>query len=99
MASFNKLLAREKPEIQIRVKERVELASIKLAIRQLYNVLNASQIKQGKLTEAEPSQTEGYIHGDYDPRLSVLKRRIAALGGELKLDILLPTGEHIVLDL
>lgn len=33
---------------------------------------------------------------DNDPRLSTLKRYVAALGGELSIDVTLPTGKRVV---
>ncbi|OTA19156.1 transcriptional regulator [Xenorhabdus beddingii] len=36
---------------------------------------------------------------DHDPRLSTLKRYVAALGGELSIDVTLPTGKRVAFHL
>lgn len=54
-----------------------------IALSRLREELNLSQAEQA----------------DNDPRLSTLKRYVAALGGEISIDVTLPTGKRVAFHL
>ena len=99
MATYRELLAKESPEMQARVEVRVEKASIKLALSQLRDELGMSQTELAVAMGVQQPAIARIENADHDPRLSTLKRYVAALGGELSIDITLPTGKRVAFHL
>lgn len=99
MATYRELLAKESPEMQARVAERVEEASIQIALGALREELNISQTELATLMGIKQPSVARIEQADNDPRLSTLKRYVQALGGELSLDVTLPTGKRIAFHL
>lgn len=99
MATYRELLAKESPEMQARVAERVEEASIQIALGALRDELNISQTELATLMGIKQPSVARIEQADNDPRLSTLKRYVQALGGELSLDVTLPTGKRIAFHL
>jgi transcriptional regulator with XRE-family HTH domain len=99
MATYRELLAKESPEMQARVEERVEQASIRLALSQLRDELDMSQTELAVAMGVQQPSIARIENADHDPRLSTLKRYVAALGGELSIDVTLPTGKRIAFHL
>lgn len=99
MATYRELLAKESPEMQARVEERVEKASIKLALSQLRDELDMSQTELAVVMGVQHPAIARIENADHDPRLSTLKRYVTALGGELSIDITLPTGKRVAFHL
>jgi transcriptional regulator with XRE-family HTH domain len=99
MATYRELLAKESPDMQARVAERIELASIKIALSQLRDELNISQTELAAAMGVKQPSIARMEQADNDPRLSTLKRYVAALGGELSIDITLPTGKRVAFHL
>lgn len=99
MATYRELLAKESPEMQARVAERVEEASIQIALAALRDELNISQTELATLMGIKQPSVARIEQADNDPRLSTLKRYVQALGGELSLDVTLPTGKRVAFHL
>jgi transcriptional regulator with XRE-family HTH domain len=99
MSNYRKLLAQESPEMQARVEKRVEQASIKLALSQLRDELDMSQSELAAAMGVQQPSIARMENTDHDPRLSTLKRYVAALGGELSIDVTLPTGKRVAFHL
>ena len=99
MATYRELLAKENPDMQARIAERVEQASIKIALSQLRDELNISQTELAAAMGVKQPSVARMEQTDNDPRLSTLKRYVAALGGELSIDVTLPTGKRVAFHL
>ncbi len=99
MPTYKELLAKESPEMQARVAERVEKASIQLALSALRDELNISQTELATMMGVKQPSVARMEQTDNDPRISTLKRYVKALGGELSLDVTLPTGKRVALHL
>lgn len=99
MATYRELLAQESPEIQARVAERVETTSIQIALSMLRDELNISQTELAAMMGIKQPSVVRIEQADNDPRLSTLKRYVKALGGELSLNVTLPTGKRVAFHL
>ncbi|EGY29690.1 putative transcriptional regulator with C-terminal CBS domains [Candidatus Regiella insecticola 5.15] len=99
MATYRELLAKESPDMQARIVERVEQASIKITLSQLRDELNISQTELAAAMGVKQPSVARMEQTDNDPRLSTLKRYVAALGGELSIDVRLPTGKRVAFHL
>ena len=85
--------------MQARVAERVEEASLRIALSMLRDELNISQTELAPMMGIKQPSVARMEQPDNDPRLSTLKRYVQALGGELSLDITLPTGKRITFNI
>lgn len=85
--------------MQARVAERVEEASLRIALSMLRDELNISQTELAAMMGIKQPSVARMEQPDNDPRLSTLKRYVQALGGELSLDVTLPTGKRIALNI
>lgn len=99
MSTYKELLAKESPEMQTRVAERVEEASLRIALSMLRDELNISQTELAAMMGIKQPSVARMEQPDNDPRLSTLKRYVQALGGELSLDVTLPTGKRIAFNI
>lgn len=99
MSTYKELLAKESPEMQARVAERVEEASLRIALSMLRDELNISQTELAAMMGIKQPSVARMEQPDNDPRLSTLKRYVQALGGELSLDVTLPTGKRIAFNI
>ena len=64
-------------------------------LSQLREELNISQTELASLMGVKQRTLAKIEQPGNDPRLSTLKRYVAALGGELTIDITLPTGKRV----
>lgn len=99
MATYRELLAKESSEMQARVAERVEEVSTQIALSMLRDELNISQTELAAAMGVKQPSIARIEQADNDPRLSTLKRYVQALGGELSLDVTLPTGKRVAFHL
>ncbi|XBS69572.1 helix-turn-helix transcriptional regulator [Acerihabitans sp. KWT182] len=99
MATYKELLARESPEVQSRVAEKVDVLRRDIALSQLREALNISQTELAEAMGIKQPSVARMEQPDNDPRLSTLKRYVAALGGDLSIDVTLPTGKRIAIQL
>lgn len=95
MSTLQELMAQQSPESQQRIAERVEEMRLVLALSQLREELNLSQTELAVAMGVKQPTLAKIEQPDNDPRLSTLKRYVAALGGELSIDVRLPTGKRV----
>lgn len=97
MATYRELLAKESPEMQAKVAERIEEVSIQIALGMLRDEFNISQTELAAVMGIKQPSVDRMEQADNDPRLSTLKRYVKALGGELSLAVTLPAGKRVAL--
>ncbi|MBS5774778.1 MAG: helix-turn-helix transcriptional regulator [Enterobacter cloacae] len=95
MATLDELLAKRGPESLARIEERVDELRRSIVLSQLREELNISQTELASLMGVKQPTLAKIEQPGNDPRLSTLKRYVAALGGELTIDITLPTGKRV----
>ncbi|EAN8329084.1 helix-turn-helix domain-containing protein [Salmonella enterica] len=99
MATYRELLAQESPEMQTRVAERIEETSTRITLSMLRDELNISQTELAAAMGVKQPSVARMEQADNDPRLSTLNRYVKALGGELSLDVTLPSGKRVAFHL
>lgn len=70
-----------------------------IALSMLREELNLSQTEMAAAMGVKQPTIAKMEQADNDPRLSTLKRYVAALGGELSIDVKLPTGKRVAFTL
>ena len=95
MATLKELMAKQSPESQGRIAAKVEEMRQTIALHQLREELNISQTEMAAAMGIKQPTLAKMEQADNDPRLSTLKRYVAALGGELSIDVKLPNGKRI----
>lgn len=95
MATLDELLAKRSPESLARIEVRVDELRRSIVLSQLREELNISQTELASLMGVKQPTLAKIEQPGNDPRLSTLKRYVAALGGELTIDITLPTGKRV----
>ena len=95
MATLKELMAKQSPESQVRIAAKVEEMRQTIALHQLREELNISQTEMAAAMDIKQPTLAKMEQADNDPRLSTLKRYVAALGGELSIDVKLPNGKRI----
>ncbi|HEQ3520129.1 TPA: helix-turn-helix transcriptional regulator [Citrobacter freundii] len=95
MATLKELMAKQSPESQERITEKVEILRQVVALNMLREELNLSQAELASAMGVKQPTIAKMEQSDNDPRLSTLKRYVTALGGELSIDVKLPTGKRV----
>ncbi len=95
MATLKELMAKQSPESQVRIAAKVEEMRQTIVLHQLREELNISQTEMAAAMGIKQPTLAKMEQADNDPRLSTLKRYVAALGGELSIDVKLPNGKRI----
>lgn len=95
MATLKELMAKQSPESQERITEKVEILRQAVALNMLREELNLSQVELASAMGVKQPTIAKMEQSDNDPRLSTLKRYVTALGGELSIDVKLPTGKRV----
>ena len=95
MATYKELLAKQSPESQQRIKDKVEASRQKVVLSQLREELSMSQTELAQAIGVSQPTIAKMERPENAPRLSTLKRYVAALGGELSINITLPTGKRV----
>ncbi|HEY3984718.1 helix-turn-helix domain-containing protein [Cedecea sp.] len=95
MSTLKELMALQSPESQKLIAERVEEMRRDVLLSQLRNELQISQSELAAAMGVKQPTLSKIEQPDNDPRLSTLKRYVVALGGELSIDITLPTGKRV----
>lgn len=95
MATLKELMAKQSPESQERITEKVEILRQAVALNMLREELNLSQAELASAMGVKQPTIAKMEQSDNDPRLSTLKRYVTALGGELSIDVKLPTGKRV----
>lgn len=99
MATLKELMAKQSPESQERIAEKVEVLRQVIALNMLREELNLSQAELASAMGVKQPTIAKMEQADNDPRLSTLKRYVTALGGELSIDVKLPTGKRVTFHL
>ncbi|EDH6464029.1 transcriptional regulator [Salmonella enterica subsp. enterica serovar Newport] len=68
-------------------------------LNQLHEALHTSQAELAAAMGVKPPPRPDIELPDNDPRLSVLKRYVNASGGDLSIEVTLPTGRRVVFHL
>ena len=95
MATLKELMAQQSQESQERIAAKVEDLRIIVALNQLREELNISQTELAAAMGVKQPTVAKIEQPDNDPRLSTLKRYVTALGGEVSIDVVLPTGKRV----
>jgi len=95
MATLKQLMAQQSEESQERIAAKVEVLRIIVALNQLREELNISQTELAVAMGVKQPTVAKIEQPDNDPRLSTLKRYVTALGGEVSIDVTLPTGKRV----
>lgn len=99
MATLKEMMAKRSPESRDRIKARAAEIRQEITLAKLREELNVSQTQlAAALGVSQPSVVK-MEKIDNDPKLSTLKRYVTALGGKLTLDVTLPDGKRIALNL
>lgn len=99
MANLKELMANQSPESRERIAKKVDAMRQVIALHMLREELNLSQTEMAHAMGVKQPTIARMEQTDNDPRLSTLKRYVTALGGEISIDVKLPTGKRIAFDL
>jgi DNA-binding XRE family transcriptional regulator len=99
MATLKELMAKQSPESQARITKKVEVMRQVIALNMLRKELNLSQAEVAAAMGVKQPTIAKMEQADNDPRLSTLKRYVTALGGELSMEVKLPTGKRVAFHL
>ena len=95
MATLKELMAQQSPESQQRIAAKAAEIRQSVALNLLREELQMSQTEMAAAMGVKQPTIAKMEQADNDPRLSTLKRYVKALGGELSLDVTLPTGKRV----
>lgn len=95
MGNLKQLMEQRSPESRKKIAARVEELRQEIGLSQLREELNMSQTQLAAALGVKQPTVAKMEQPDNDPRLSTLKRYVAALGGELSLDVTLPDGKRV----
>ncbi|ECD9518249.1 helix-turn-helix transcriptional regulator [Salmonella enterica subsp. diarizonae] len=95
MATLDGMLSKCSPESLARIEEKTEKLRREVLLHQLREELAMSQTELAAAMGVKQPTLAKIEQPDNDPRLSTLKRYVAALGGELSIDVTLPTGKRV----
>lgn len=95
MANLKELMANQSPESRERIAKKVDAMRQVIALHMLREELNLSQTEMAQAMGVKQPTIARMEQADNDPRLSTLKRYVTALGGEISIDVKLPTGKRI----
>lgn len=99
MATLKELMVKQSPESQARIAQKVEVLRQVIALNTLREELNLSQAEVAAAMGVKQPTIAKMEQVDNDPRLSTLKRYVTALGGELSMEVKLPTGKRVAFHL
>jgi len=99
MATLKELMAKQSPESQARIAEKVETLRQAVTLSMLREELNLSQAELAAAMGVKQPTVAKMEQAENDPRLSTLRRYVTALGGEISIDVTLPTGKKIAFHL
>ena len=99
MATLKELMAKQSPESQQRIAANAAEIRQSVALNLLREELQMSQTEMAAAMGVKQPTIAKMEQTDNDPRLSTLKRYIAALGGELSINVTLPTGKKVSFNL
>lgn len=95
MAKLDDLLKEVSPERRAKIEARAEEMIREITLAQMREELQISQTELAAALGVKQPAVARMENADNDPRLSTLKRYVTALGGELSINITLPTGKRV----
>lgn len=95
MATLKELMEKQSPDSLARIEAKVEEIRQEIALNMLREELSISQTEMAAAMGVKQPTIARMEQPDNDPRLSTLKRYVVALGGELSIDVKLPTGKRV----
>lgn len=95
MATLEELLAQRSAESLAHIDTRAEEMRREVLLSLLRDELNMSQTALAAAMGVSQPTVAKIEQPDNDPRLSTLKRYVTALGGELSINVTLPTGKRV----
>lgn len=99
MATLKELMAKQSTDSQQRIAAKAAEIRQSVALNLLREELQMSQTEMAAAMGVKQPTIAKMEQADNDPRLSTLKRYIAALGGELSINVTLPTGKKVSFNL
>ncbi|MFZ4833332.1 helix-turn-helix domain-containing protein [Rouxiella sp. Mn2063] len=99
MSTLEELLAKQSPESQKRIAEKMDVLRVEVVLSKLREEFEMSQNQMAAAMGISQPTVAKMEKADNDPRLSTLKRYVAAMGGELRLDVKLPDGKHVAFNI
>jgi DNA-binding XRE family transcriptional regulator len=99
MATLKEMIAKRSPESRARIEARIAEIRQEITLAKLREELAVSQTQLAAALGVKQPSVVKMEKVENDPKLSTLKRYVAALGGELALDVTLPDGKRIALSL
>ena len=99
MATLKELMAKHSPDSQQRIAAKAAEIRQSVALNLLREELQMSQTEMAAAMGVKQPTIAKMEQADNDPRLSTLKSYIAALGGELSINVTLPTGKKVSFNL
>ncbi|MCP1438846.1 transcriptional regulator with XRE-family HTH domain [Erwinia persicina] len=95
MATLDELMNEVSPARRAKIEERAEEMVREITLAQMREELQISQTELAATLGVKQPAVARMERVDNDPRLSTLKRYVAALGGELSIDVKLPSGKRV----
>ncbi|KHE00380.1 transcriptional regulator [Pantoea stewartii] len=99
MTTLKEMMAKRSPESRARIRARTAEIRQEVTLAKLREELAMSQTQLALALGVKQPSVVKMEKVENDPKLSTLKRYVAALGGELALDVTLPDGKRIALSL
>lgn len=99
MATLKEMMAKRSPDSRARIEARTAEIRQEITLAKLREELDVSQTQLAAALGVKQPSVVKIEKVENDPKLSTLKRYVAALGGELALDVTLPSGKRIALSL
>ncbi|WP_258090787.1 helix-turn-helix domain-containing protein [Serratia liquefaciens] len=95
MSTLKELMAARSPESRARIEARADELRREIVLGKLREELSMSQTEVARLMGVAQPTVAKMENEDNDPRLSTIKRYVTALGGDISIDITLPTGKRV----
>lgn len=99
MATLDEMLAKRTPDSRKIIKARVKEIQRELTLAKIREELHISQTQLATSLGVKQPAIAKMERVDNDLKISTLKRYVDAIGGKLAIDIILPNGEKIALNL
>lgn len=99
MATLKEMMAKRPLESRARIEARTAEIRQEITLAKLREELDVSQTQLAAALGVKQPSVVKMEKVENDPKLSTLKRYVAALGGDLALDVTLPDGKRIALSL
>jgi len=95
VGTLDEMIKDVSPERKLKIEARAEEMIIEISLAKMREELKLSQMQLAEALGVSQPSVARMENADNDPRLSTLKRYVAALGGELSIDVKLPSGKRV----